>query len=116
MISSAFRFLTLGILLVLATSPLVSTMKRLAESFSAMTPLQIQSANFHGTGVFPCCVPLPLNNFVVEILETFLDLSHVDILPPGLPALSRRLTVLLWGIWVARLASEDRHDEDSVQS
>lgn len=47
MISSAFRPLTLGTLLVWAASPVVSTMKRSAESFSAITPLVIHKSIKH---------------------------------------------------------------------
>lgn len=57
---------------------------------------------------------LPLNDLLIQILKTLLDFGHVDILPPGLLALPRWLAVLLRGIRIARLTSEDRHDRQSV--
>lgn len=106
MIWSALRPLTLGTFLVLAASPAVSTMKRSSDVFSAMTPLNysqyrlLRCQGYHF---------LPLNDFFVEIFETLLHVGHIDILPPRFLALSRGLAVLLRGIGVTRLASEDGH-------
>lgn len=55
---------------------------------------------------------LPLDNFLVQVLETLLHFGNIDIFPPGLLALSRWLTVLLRGVWIARLASENGHFDE----
>lgn len=55
---------------------------------------------------------VPLDDLLVQVLETLLHFGNVDIFPPGLLAFSGRLTVLLRGVWVARLASENRHVGD----
>ena len=52
---------------------------------------------------------VPLDDLLVELLKTFLDLGDVDILAPGLLALSRRLLVLLGPLGVARKGAEDGH-------
>lgn len=112
MISSALRvFLeaSLGCFLLRAVSRFVSRVKRSAESFSRITPLNFWLGDWSEGGGR---VDAPRDDFVVEGCETFLDFCHIDVLAPCLLAFSGGLGVSLRCFGrLRRLALDQSHFE-----